>query len=107
MPSFFAPTALLAATLLAWPFAPAARRPAEWPLTDGLATEIVVSGLRSPVFVTAPPGDYTVHVSAPDIYPTTATDPRFSVRFANANQGAQAWNDATGRFATGTSITVQ
>lgn len=57
MPSFFAPTALLAATLLAWPFAPAARRPAEWPLTDGLATEIVVSGLRSPVFVTAPPGD--------------------------------------------------
>ena len=59
------------------------------------------------VAVTAPPGDYTVHVSAPDIYPTTATDPRFSVRFANANQGAQAWNDATGRFATGTSITVQ
>lgn len=59
------------------------------------------------VNVSAGPGDYDVMLSAPDIYATTAVDPRFSVRFANANAGAQSWDDATARMSTGTTLKIQ
>jgi len=54
-------------------------------------------------------GDYVVSVSLPDVYPTTARDVRFAVRFANSDNvsSAQAWNATTGRFDVGTTVTVQ
>ena len=65
-----------------------------------------------PVSVTipgdAPTGDYDVFLSAPDVFATTAGDPRFSVRFANAdNSGAgQTWDAAAARFKLGTTLRV-
>jgi hypothetical protein len=55
--------------------------------------------------VSAPVGSYDLFISAPDIYSTTAADPHFSVRFANADAGSQVWNSSTGRMATGTVLT--
>jgi hypothetical protein len=52
-------------------------------------------------------GTYDVLLGAPDIWSTTASDPRFAVRFANADSGAQAWDASAARFSTGTSISVQ
>ena len=52
-------------------------------------------------------GDYEVQISAPDIWSTTARDARFAVRFANADTGAQVWDNATGRLSSGTTLTVQ
>ena len=52
-------------------------------------------------------GTYDVLISAPDIWATTAGDARFAVRFANADSGAQTWDDTNARFATGTSIAIQ
>lgn len=59
--------------------------------------------------VTAPtqPGDWAVEVAAPDVYPTTVGDVRFSIRFANADSGAQVWRAQTASFATGTKVTVE
>jgi hypothetical protein len=55
----------------------------------------------------ATPGTYSVSLSAPDTFTTTATDARFSIRFANADSGAQQWNATAARFATGTSVIVE
>jgi hypothetical protein len=57
----------------------------------------------------AQPGDYDLVVSAPDIYTTTATDARFSVRFANADNSAQqqVWNPVNAAFRLGTRLNVQ
>ncbi|MFN8589388.1 MAG: PQQ-dependent sugar dehydrogenase [Candidatus Eisenbacteria bacterium] len=55
------PAALLAAACT-MPHAALAARAPEWPAADGLATELVARGLRSPVFVTAPPGDARLFV---------------------------------------------
>jgi Domain of unknown function (DUF4832)/Domain of unknown function (DUF4874) len=54
-------------------------------------------------------GDYDVHLSAPDVFSTTATDPRFAVRFANADNASlkQNWDASTALFKTGTSLAVQ
>jgi Domain of unknown function (DUF4832) len=54
-------------------------------------------------------GSYTLHLSAPDIHSATATDPRFAVRFANADDNAkgQAWDSATARFKVGTVLIVK
>jgi hypothetical protein len=54
-------------------------------------------------------GDYDVYLSAPDIFPATAGDPRFAVRFANADQSGsgQAWDAASARFKAGTTLTVR
>jgi len=53
-------------------------------------------------------GDYDVFLSAPDVFPATAGDPRFSVRFANAdNSGAgQTWDTAGARFKLGANVRV-
>jgi hypothetical protein len=62
-----------------------------------------------PVPAGAATGDYDVQLSAPDIFPATAGDPRFAVRFANADQtgSGQAWDAATARFKAGTTLTVR
>jgi hypothetical protein len=52
-------------------------------------------------------GDYAVQIGAPDIWSTTAGDARFAVRFANADSGAQAWDNATARLTSGTTLRVQ
>jgi hypothetical protein len=56
----------------------------------------------------APTGDYDVYLSAPDVFAATAGNPKFSVRFANAdNSGAgQTWDAAAARFKLGTTVRV-
>jgi hypothetical protein len=56
-----------------------------------------------------PTGAYTIYLAIPDVFATTASDPRFSVRPANLdNSGnAQAWDAANGRFKMGTTLTIQ
>lgn len=53
-------------------------------------------------------GDYDVYVSAPDIFTSTAGNPKFSVRFANADNAssAQTWDAGSGMFKTGSSVTI-
>ena len=52
-------------------------------------------------------GDYAVSLSVPDVHPTTSSDVRFSIRFANADSGAQQWNATSARFVTGTVLSVE
>jgi Domain of unknown function (DUF4832)/Domain of unknown function (DUF4874) len=54
-------------------------------------------------------GSYTLHLGAPDVHTATANDPRFAVRFANADDSAkgQAWDTASGMFKVGTVLTVK
>ena len=49
-------------------------------------------------------GDYTALVGVPDIFAGTANDPRFSVRFANADNlpMGQYWDAPSARFNVGT-----
>jgi hypothetical protein len=70
------------------------------------ASTAVVVNLTIPA--DAATGDYDVFLSAPDVFPATAGDPRFSVRFANAdNSGAgQAWDSAAARFKLGSTLRV-
>jgi hypothetical protein len=51
-------------------------------------------------------GDYQLRISAPDIWPNTASVPAFALRFANVDDGAQVWNSA-GYLVTGSVVTVQ
>ena len=53
-------------------------------------------------------GDYDVYFSAPDIFTTTAADPRFAVRFANADNASvgQTWEAGAARFKVGTTLKV-
>lgn len=52
-------------------------------------------------------GDYEVHLALPDV--SLADDPRFAVRFANADDAAkdQRWDATTARFHTGATLTVE
>jgi hypothetical protein len=61
-----------------------------------------------PVPAGADKGDYDVLLSAPDAFPATAADPRFAVRFANADNAGtgQTWDAAAARFKTGTTLRV-
>jgi Domain of unknown function (DUF4832)/Domain of unknown function (DUF4874) len=54
-------------------------------------------------------GDYVLSLSVPDVFASTANDPRFAVRFANADDAAagQAWVAANASFTTGTVLTVR
>lgn len=62
-----------------------------------------------PVPAGATKGSYTLHLSAPDIFASTASDAKFAVRFANADDAAkgQAWIAASGLFNAGTQLTVK
>ncbi len=53
-------------------------------------------------------GDYEVLLSAPDTFPATATDARFAVRFANADNSAmaQSWEPSTASFEAGSTLRV-
>lgn len=54
-------------------------------------------------------GEHDVLLSVPDIYPSTAGDVRFAIRFANQDDAAkdQAWEPAEARFRVGTRVVVQ
>jgi hypothetical protein len=54
----------------------------------------------------AAPGAYEIRLSVPDVWATTQAR-AFMMRFANTDSGAQAWNDASGYWVTGTTLTVQ
>ena len=53
-------------------------------------------------------GDYDVYLSAPDIFPTTAGNTRYAVRFANADNASlgQAWDATTARFKAGQTLKI-
>jgi len=65
--------------------------------------------LRMSLPSSAQPGLHNVWLGVPDIFEATASDPRFSIRFANADtaDGQQAWSVAQGRFRTGTTVEVR
>lgn len=48
-------------------------------------------------------------LSVPDIFTATEGDPRFSVRFANADalDGSQVWSSSLGQFKTGSTVRVR
>jgi hypothetical protein len=54
-------------------------------------------------------GDYALSLSVPDVFDSTAADPRFSVRFANADDVAegQAWVASNATFMTGTVLKIR
>jgi len=51
-------------------------------------------------------GSYAMYLSMPDKSSSLSAVRAFAIRPANANSGAQAWDDSIGRFATGTAVTV-
>ena len=53
-------------------------------------------------------GDYDVLLSVPDIFVATAGNPRYAVRFANADNASlgQVWDAAGARFKAGTTLRV-
>lgn len=51
-------------------------------------------------------GSYAMHLSMPDRTPALSAVRAYMVRPANSNSGGQTWDDTLGRFATGTSVTV-
>ena len=57
----------------------------------------------------AQPGDHEVWLGVPDVFPATEGDPRFAVRFANADNAdaQQAWSAPLGRFRTGSTVYVR
>lgn len=67
------------------------------------------SRIAAELRVDAPPGRYELFLSAPDVHASTHDDPRFSVRFANADdpRRGQAWIGSRGELKTGTSVTVR
>ncbi|MFM8767374.1 MAG: hypothetical protein ACKOD9_06285 [Rubrivivax sp.] len=73
---------------------------------QAMASTAVATSVAIPA--DAAQGDYDVYLSAPDIFAATTCDPRFSVRFANAdNSGAgQTWDAAAARFKLGTTLRV-
>jgi Domain of unknown function (DUF4832)/Domain of unknown function (DUF4874) len=79
---------------------------------QNLASQATASTLQTitvPVPAGAAKGSYTLHLSAPDVYSTTAADAKFAVRFANADDAAkgQAWIASSGLFKVGTQLTVK
>jgi hypothetical protein len=56
----------------------------------------------------APVGSYQLELAAPDASPSLAHDPRYALRFANADQPAagRAWSPADASFRLGLAITV-
>ena len=77
-----------------------------WPSQASASTSVDVA---VPIPSGAAPGTYDVYVSLPDVWPSTASDTRQAVRFANANDAAhgQSWDDAKARMRTGTTITIE
>lgn len=71
------------------------------------ATSSSTLAVDVPIAAGATAGSYALTLSAPDVHPRTSTDARFSIRFANADAGGQAWNATTARFATGTILVVE
>jgi hypothetical protein len=51
-------------------------------------------------------GSYSIYIEAPDSWSSISASRKYKIKFANANSGGQVWDDTNGRFATGTTITV-
>lgn len=51
-------------------------------------------------------GVYTLELRIPDSHSSLATTRNYMIRPANTDSGGQVWNNTTGYFATGTSVTV-
>lgn len=62
--------------------------------------------VRIPVPANQLSGTYHLHVWAPSMYSTTEGVRAYMVRFANANSGAQTWDDTNGRMDSGVTMTV-
>ncbi len=73
------------------------------------ATSSTTVQIAVPIPSGTPSGDYQVSLALPDSFASVAGDPRFAVRFANADDGAkkQGWDASTATFATGAVIKVQ
>jgi Domain of unknown function (DUF4832)/Domain of unknown function (DUF4874) len=73
------------------------------------ATASTRVSIAVPVPAGAAKGNYTLHLSAPDIHSATAADAKFAVRFANADDAAksQAWDATSAMFKAGTALTVK
>jgi hypothetical protein len=57
----------------------------------------------------AQPGDHDVWLGVPDAFAATQADPRFAVRFANADSAdaQQGWSATQARFRTGSTVHVR
>lgn len=57
----------------------------------------------------AQPGDHEVWLGVPDAFAATQADPRFAVRFANADSAhaQQGWSATQGRFRAGSTVYVR
>ena len=75
----------------------------------GQATSSTTVPVTLSISSNAAMGDYDVYVGLPDAFTTTASNARFAVRFANADDASknQAWDASIGRFRTGTNLAVQ
>jgi hypothetical protein len=53
-------------------------------------------------------GEYDVYLGAPDVFAATAGNPKFAVRFANADNASQAqgWDGGAGMFKVGSTLNV-
>jgi Domain of unknown function (DUF4832)/Domain of unknown function (DUF4874) len=73
------------------------------------ATASTRQTITVPVPAGAAKGSYTLHLGAPDVHTATASDARFAVRFANADDTAkgQSWDATSGLFKVGTQLTVK
>jgi hypothetical protein len=60
-----------------------------------------------PVPPNAPAGRYAVYLSVPDVYQSTASDPRFSITFANKWSSGQTWSAGEKAINTGLEVAVQ
>ena len=65
--------------------------------------------VRMSVPPAAQPGVHDVWLGVPDIFAATESDPRFAVRFANADaaDAQQGWSAAQGRYRTGTTVLLR
>ena len=72
------------------------------------ATASTRQTITVPIPAGAVKGNYTLHLSAPDVFAATASNANFAVRFANGDDAAkgQAWIAASGLFKVGTQLTV-
>ncbi len=54
----------------------------------------------------APTGGYALQLRIPDSHSSLAAMRDFMVRPANVDNGSQVWDNASGWFATGTTVTI-
>jgi hypothetical protein len=73
------------------------------PPQAGTSTQ-VAANIAIPVGAAA--GAYQIRLSIPDIWPTTAANRDYAIRFGNVDSGGQVWNNTSGYMTTGTTLNV-